>query len=131
MRLLRQALEGLHYINKAGFFHGNLKPTNLLLNSHDYVQLCDGFLLSLENPGIIPSVSSPEYLAPEMTSNDIPPGSGIDIYALGFTFLELMVGDSFQSLFSGIRNDACSDDMAWIGWHANKDCAYLCRPAIW
>ncbi len=122
LRMMHQSLQALHHLNNKGFFHGNIKPSNLLLDDQDNICLCDGLMLSIDNPGVIPSLGTAKYLAPEMTgATSAVPGPGIDLYALGFTILELMAGDSFISLFPGISREASDHDTAWIAWHANLE----------
>ncbi|MEZ6088848.1 MAG: hypothetical protein R3C05_12650 [Pirellulaceae bacterium] len=65
LRILRQSLQAIDCINKSGFSHGNIKPSNLLLDGRDQVRLCDGLLIPLNDPGVIPSIVTPKYMAPE------------------------------------------------------------------
>ena len=121
VNILWQSLAALRELNSAGYFHGNIKPSNILLGSQGDVKLCDGLMLSVSEPGVIPSdFASPKYLAPELTGSATP-GPGTDLYALAFAIVEAMSGDRFRGFFPGISADAEASDMAWIQWHTNLD----------
>ncbi len=120
LRILTQSLEALQYLNEAGYFHANIKPSNVRLSSRGDVRLADGLLLAIDSPGVIPSIGTPKYLAPEVTAAAAKaPGPGIDLYALGLTLLESMVGQGFVELFPGVGRQAGDGDMSWLQWHAN------------
>lgn len=87
--------EGLRAIHEAGIIHGNLKPSNIMLNSDgETVSIIDFGLSSIISCGAAsPATKSgitPEYSAPETFKNLFLPAS--DYYSLGITLFELFCG---------------------------------------
>ena len=120
--ILQQSLSALVYLNESDRFHGNLKPNNLLLDANGDVCLSDGFMLSINSPGVIPSVGTPKYLAPEMTGTlSTTPGPGIDMYSLAFSLVELMAGPKFTESMIGINERTDDDDLVWLQWHGDLE----------
>jgi serine/threonine protein kinase len=93
---VRQGLEGLHAAHKQGLVHRDLKPKNLLCSLDGCVKLVDfGLVMTsaeesrLTMPGSY--VGTAQYMSPEQCdTGDAHPSS--DIYAMGITLYELLVG---------------------------------------
>ncbi len=90
------ALKGLEAMHQAGFQHGDIKPSNLMLDSDDRVVVCDFSALTplkgewegdLEN-------GTPEYLPEDKTLWRSPER---DLHALGLTLMGLLTGELVKS----------------------------------
>lgn len=102
---LRQALQGLAHMHKAGYVHRDVKPENLLLR---------GPTLKIADLGLARPLAGPEwdedgrpwteyvstrwYRAPEILLRSRTYGPAVDIYALGAVAAELY---SLRPLFPG------------------------------
>jgi serine/threonine protein kinase len=95
--ILRQTVEGLAALHRAGFLHGDIKPDNIHL-----VDLGRAVLLDLgfahrpgENAAFLRGgyvMGTANYLAPELCRNEPDADKSSDIFSLGVTFFELLSG---------------------------------------
>jgi WD40 repeat protein len=119
--VLRQALEGLKFLQGHGLIHGDVKPANLLYDEIGRVKLGDpaglGFGGEVRAPDGPPKAIAPELLRPEFG----PVGPGVDLYCLGFAALEMLIGPSFDELFQDSGSEA--GGLGWMRWHADVDAA--------
>lgn len=113
--LLKQALSGLAYTHKAGFFHRDLKPENLLVGSKGILKLADfGLAREIRSaPPFTDYVATRWYRAPEILLKSPKYSSPADIFALGCIAAELFLG---KPLFPGISElDQLSRIFAVLG----------------
>lgn len=97
--LLIPVADALTYAHQYGVFHGNLKPSNILLNNEQQPVLTDfGLAQWLSENGrgygqfeAAAGIGSPEYLAPEQAQGGMVDGR-TDVYSLGIIFYELITG---------------------------------------
>lgn len=97
--LLIPVADALTYAHQYGVFHGNLKPSNILLNNEQQPVLADfGLTQWLGENGhgygqfeASAGIGSPEYLAPEQAQGGMIDGR-TDVYSLGIIFYELITG---------------------------------------
>lgn len=91
LRWTIDALKGLGAMHQAGFLHGDIKPSNLMLDGQKLVVVCDFTTLTpLQGPLALDLENgTPEYLPADKTLLRSPRR---DLYALGLTMHALLVG---------------------------------------
>jgi len=122
--ILLECLSALDYIHtEKRCLHGNIKPSNLLYDAQMRVRLSDGHGIRIDDPGEMPApTGSCKYLAPEMLGeSSVAISPRADLYCLGFTMLEMLIGPRFNSLFKGVGEDAQNSEMAWLRWHSSPN----------
>ena len=63
-----------------------------------------------------------KYVAPEAVSPSFGEyGPSADLYTLGFSVLELLLGPKFDALFPGVGGNEQESRTAWMRWHAGED----------
>lgn len=120
---IRQAAKGLSCLHKNGIIHGDIKPANLMLSRTNTVKLGDFGLARRANDDQGSMLKgTTKYMAPELVSEDFGAvGPQSDLYSLGFSALELMVGPDFDSLFPDLVAFGRDKQMAWMMWHCSAD----------
>jgi serine/threonine-protein kinase len=91
-----QALEALAYLHELNLVHRDIKPSNLLLDDGDGLKLSDLGLVGRVDrgrylPGGRAARGTAGYMAPEQ-HHEREPSPSWDLYALGVTVFQLMVG---------------------------------------
>jgi TusA-related sulfurtransferase len=117
------SLSALHFLHTNGVIHGDVKPSNLLVDAQNRVKLGD-FGLARRGTSDEGSLlkGTTKYIAPELLSNQFGPvGPASDLYSLGFTAYELMCGPEFENLFPGLSSFGRDKQLAWMMWHAAPD----------
>jgi eukaryotic-like serine/threonine-protein kinase len=93
--IARQTAEALDALDKAGWMHGDIKPSNIFLSRQGHVTLLDlGFakLRGKEAAGPRTIAGTGYYLAPEHVSPIGRPDIRSDIYSLGIVMYQLLAG---------------------------------------
>ncbi|KAJ3240727.1 putative protein serine/threonine kinase [Chytriomyces hyalinus] len=92
--ILRETLQGIHYIHSQGMIHRDLKAANLLLTDTGHVKLAD-FGVSAQVTATITKKNTfcgtPYWMAPEVIVRSAY-NSKTDIWSLGITGIELATG---------------------------------------
>jgi serine/threonine-protein kinase len=93
--LARQAAEGLAVLHEAGWLHADVKPDNLFVCENGHAILLD---LGLSRRIARRSQEEPlattlAYAAPELFTPHVPIGTASDVYSLGITLYEMLIGD--------------------------------------
>ncbi len=116
-------LSALGFLHTNGVIHGDVKPSNMLLDSQGRIKLGDFGLArraSNEQGSLLKGTT--KYMAPELVSNQFGPvGPASDLYSLGFSAFELMCGPQFDTLFPGLATFGRDRQIAWLMWHAAPD----------
>ena len=120
---LAHCLRALKFLHAHGIVHGDIKPSNMMIDRRRRVKIGDFGLarrVSNEQGSLIKGTT--KYMAPEVVSDEfgeVVPAS--DLYSLGFAAYELMFGENFESLFPGLNAFGRDRQMAWMMWHAAPD----------
>lgn len=121
--VLAGCLGGLQFLHTNGVIHGDIKPSNLLVDARGRVVLADFGLArraSNEEGSLLKGTT--KYMAPELVSDQFGAvGPASDLYSLGFSAYELMCGEQFESLFPGLDTFGRDRQIAWMMWHAAAD----------
>ncbi|RPI80823.1 MAG: serine/threonine protein kinase, partial [Planctomycetaceae bacterium] len=120
---LAHCLRALKYLHAHGIVHGDIKPSNMMVDRRRRVKLGDFGLarrVSDEEGSLIKGTT--KYMAPEVVSDEFGEvGPASDLYSLGFAAYELLCGENFESLFPGLNAYGRDRQMAWMMWHAAPD----------
>ena len=119
---LNYTLQALQAMHRHGIVHGDIKPSNLLVDRNQRVKLGDfGIARRVAGEGSVVKGTT-KYIAPEVVSDQFGPvGPHSDLYSLGFTAYELMCGEHFETLFPGLNMYGRDRQMAWMMWHSAID----------
>lgn len=121
--VLAHSLRALKFLHEHGIVHGDIKPSNMLVDRRKRLKIGDFGLarrVSDEEGSLIKGTT--KYMAPEVVSDefgDVGPAS--DLYSLGFAAYDLMCGPNFETLFPGLNAHGRDKQLAWIMWHAAAD----------
>ena len=94
--VMRQILEGVEYLHSNKVLHRDLKPENVLLSREEYrVKICDfGLARTIHQPlrPYTEEVMSLCYRAPEICISNKHYSVGIDTWAIGCIFVQMVTG---------------------------------------
>jgi eukaryotic-like serine/threonine-protein kinase len=96
--LIRQVAEAIQYAHEKGVIHRDLKPANVLLDSQDRPKVTDfGLAKKLQGDSDLTQtgqvMGTPSYMPPEQAEG-MEVGPLADVYALGVTLYECLVGET-------------------------------------
>ncbi|KAG9027698.1 hypothetical protein FRB95_007469 [Tulasnella sp. JGI-2019a] len=105
--LCLDALNGLVYLHEQGYYHGDIKPANLLINPASKAMLTDFGLVKAvtqDSPHIPPTLhgskGSVRYSSPEVLDGK-PRSTSSDMWAFGCTVMEITTGSQPYPLAIG------------------------------
>jgi eukaryotic-like serine/threonine-protein kinase len=92
----RQVAEGLAALDRAGWMHGDVKPSNIFVSPEGHVTLLDlGFARRTDETGSAQQrcvTGTCNYLAPEWITSALRADIRSDIYSLGVVLFQLLCG---------------------------------------
>lgn len=96
-QLVSEVADALDHAHRQGVIHRDIKPQNLLVGRDGRLRVSDfGLARMLEEPGVTLSgemLGTPAYMSPEQVRADRRKiDARTDVYSLGVTFYELLVG---------------------------------------
>lgn len=103
LRVFLQVASAIHFAHLRGIVHRDIKPDNVMIGEHGEVYVLDwGIAVALRDDGTnrfplaahaTDLAGTPIYMAPEMFGGTAPTVA-VDVYLLGATLYELVVGDA-------------------------------------
>jgi serine/threonine protein kinase len=106
LNLLGQVCDALGYAHSKGIIHGDIKPSNIVVDGDGTVKLLDfglARLMEQEQSDMeaewVP-MGTPEYAAPELYERGTVADPRTDIYALGVVFYEMLMRTVPQGTFA-------------------------------
>jgi hypothetical protein len=128
LNLLRSTLSGslsaLSMLHSSHVLHGDIKPSNLMLDRLGRIKLGDfGLARRVANDQGSYLKGATRYMAPELVAQQFGAvGPASDLYSLGFAAYELLCGpQQFENLFPGLDAFGRDRQIAWMMWHAAPD----------
>lgn len=120
---LFHSLQALKFLHANGVIHGDIKPSNLLIDKRGRIKLGDfGMARRAGNEDGSLLKGTTKYMAPEVVSDQFGRvGPHSDLYSLGFSIYELLCGENFETLFPGLNAFGRDKQVAWMMWHAAAD----------
>lgn len=99
-QLIYPVLDALDYVHSRGVVHRDIKPSNIMVENESNVRLMDlgiarmngGNKFSVHGFIGTPEYSAPEQILREQDNANVHINSTTDVYALGITLYELIVG---------------------------------------
>jgi serine/threonine protein kinase len=93
LHIFLQVLEGVGFAHKYRIIHGDIKPSNILLDQQGRAKVADfGLAVSMAHgQGGERSVGTPHYMSPEQLLNEAV-DLRTDVYSLGVTFFCMLTG---------------------------------------
>ena len=97
-RIIRQVASALDHAHRQGFVHRDIKPSNIILLKDGTAKLADlglarlsaGEEINVTQSGTV--LGTPGYISPEQARGDKTLDIRSDLYSLGLTFYEFLVG---------------------------------------
>ncbi|MBL9137056.1 MAG: protein kinase [Verrucomicrobiales bacterium] len=103
---LASVCEALDHAHRHGVIHRDIKPANLLLTRDGIVKIADfGLARHLDDTlagGLTRTnvaIGTPDFLAPEAWTPDVPLDGRADIYAVGVTLYQMLTGEVPRGLW--------------------------------
>jgi serine/threonine-protein kinase len=95
LRLALQICSGLAHIHARGYVHRDVKPSNIMVDSHEHAYILDFGILrhqdsTLTMAGLI--AGTPQYMAPEQARDVRQADARSDLYSLGAMLFEMVAG---------------------------------------
>ncbi|XP_007013470.2 PREDICTED: CBL-interacting serine/threonine-protein kinase 24 [Theobroma cacao] len=94
-RYFQQLIDAVSHCHSKGVYHRDLKPENLLLDSYGNLKVSDFGLSALPQQGIgllHTTCGTPNYVAPEVLSNQGYDGAAADVWSCGVVLFVIMAG---------------------------------------
>ena len=118
--VLLQCLDALSYMHERRLGHGCVSTCTILVDPQGAIKFGDFVGFPFDKGAPPPPDHPMKYQAPEMLDGTLGnPGPHSDLYCLGHTALELLLGEEYPLLFTGPGGNAADVQANWLGWHAH------------
>jgi serine/threonine protein kinase len=118
--ILLQCLDALTYLHERRLGHGCVSTHTILVGPLGLVKFGDFLGYRFEDGTPPPPDHAMKYQAPEMLDGTVGnPSPSSDLYCLGHTALELLLGEEYPLLFVAAGGNAADVQANWLGWHAH------------
>ncbi len=115
LRLVQQACEALHHVHELGIIHRDIKPANLLVTRDGRLKIADFGLARHEDVALLQltrtnvAVGTSDFVPPELWLPGVELDRRADIYALGVTLYQMLVGEVPRGLWEAASIKAGTD----------------------
>ncbi|KAL9164433.1 hypothetical protein ABFS82_06G104000 [Erythranthe guttata] len=119
-----RGIEHIHSQTGGKLVHGNIKASNIFLNSQHYGCISDLGLTTLVSPRAPPAKPTAGYRAPEVadpTKRTAPPSQASDVYSFGVVLLELLSGKSPVKVPGGGSEEAAVHLVRWVTYVVREE----------
>jgi len=106
--IMRMVLRGLEALHRKGFVHGDIKPSNIMVNRVGTVQLIDFGRAARANERTHTLFGSPLYMAPEVHRRE-PIQVQSDIFTIGLVGIVLLAGK--KTVFKRVLSETDLQDL--------------------
>lgn len=88
-----EALKAIEYVHDSGILHNDIKPSNIMLTEDMRIKVIDfGISIDVNRNQILENMFTPYYASPEQTIPGRRVDKRTDIYSMGITLFELVMG---------------------------------------
>ena len=93
LTIILQTAQALVHLHERGLVHRDIKPGNIIIDGENRVKICDlGLAITAGGGGGENTAGTAQYIAPEQATAEKGLDVRSDIYALGVTLYQLVVG---------------------------------------
>ncbi|MBU4198910.1 MAG: protein kinase [Verrucomicrobia bacterium] len=114
LHIMRNVLRGLSVLHDNGFVHGDIKPTNIMMDIQGTVKLVDFGRAARIGERVNILLGSPLYMAPEIHRRE-PGLIQSDLFSAGLVGLEMLQGHQINDLADLNENELQDCKMALAG----------------
>jgi serine/threonine protein kinase len=120
VNVLVQCLDALAYLHEGQLGLGCVSTHTILVDPQGAVKFGDFVGYRFDEWAPPPPDHPMRYQAPELLDSTLGNcGPSSDLYCLGHTALELLLGEEYPLLFAGPGCSAADVQANWLGWHAH------------
>ncbi|XP_056160417.1 CBL-interacting serine/threonine-protein kinase 9 isoform X2 [Syzygium oleosum] len=123
-RYFQQLIDAVDYCHSRGVYHRDLKPENLLLDTYGVLKVSDFGLstFSKKEDGLLHTAcGTPNYVAPEVLTDNGYDGTSSDIWSCGVILFVLMAGylPFDEANLIALYRKICNADFACPSWFSS------------
>ncbi|XP_048132678.1 CBL-interacting serine/threonine-protein kinase 9 isoform X1 [Rhodamnia argentea] len=125
-RYFQQLIDAVDYCHSRGVYHRDLKPENLLLDTYGVLKVSDfglsTFSKKVREDGLLHTAcGTPNYVAPEVLTNNGYDGTSSDIWSCGVILFVLMAGylPFDEANVIALYRKICNADFACPSWFSS------------